>query len=79
VIASFVGGFPMEAPRYVTLVSLFAPHTGEAQRDHSTAGGNAAPVTARIVQRIAPLLGVLPRRVEAAGPVEAFDAPRPAQ
>jgi cell division protein FtsI (penicillin-binding protein 3) len=79
VIASFVGGFPMEAPRYVTLVSLFAPHTGEAQRDRSTAGGNAAPVTARIVQRIAPLLGVLPRRVEAVEPAEAFDAPRPAQ
>ena len=79
VIASFVGGFPMEAPRYVTLVSLFAPHTGEAQRDHSTAGGNAAPVTARIVQRIAPLLGVLPRRVEAAEPAQAFDAPRPEQ
>jgi cell division protein FtsI (penicillin-binding protein 3) len=79
VIATFVGAFPMDAPRYVTLVSLFEPQTGEAQRDRSTAGGNAAPVTARIVARIAPLLGVLPRRVETAEPKDAFDAPRRAQ
>jgi cell division protein FtsI (penicillin-binding protein 3) len=79
VIATFVGAFPMDAPRYVTLVSLFEPQTGEAQRDRNTAGGNAAPLTARIVARIAPLLGVLPRRVETAAPADAFDAPRPAQ
>ncbi len=65
VISSFVGAFPMDAPRYVVLVLLFEPRTGETGSGHITAGLNAAPATARIVERLAPLLGVLPRRVEA--------------
>ena len=65
VIASFLGAFPMEAPRYVTLVMLFEPQgTGET-KGRITAGVNAAPVTARIVERVAPLLGVLPHLVQA--------------
>jgi cell division protein FtsI (penicillin-binding protein 3) len=82
VISSFLGAFPMEAPRYVTLVMLFEPHgTGET-RGRITAGVNAAPVTARIVERIAPLLGVLPRLVQAHTPAPGtppFDAPPQAQ
>ena len=65
VISSFAGAFPMDAPKYVVLVLLFEPHTGEGRGDRITAGLNAAPATARIVERIAPLLGVLPRRVDA--------------
>jgi cell division protein FtsI (penicillin-binding protein 3) len=67
VISSFIGAFPMDAPKYVVFVLLFQPQTGETGGDHITAGLNAAPATARIVERIAPLLGVLPRRV-ASGP-----------
>jgi cell division protein FtsI (penicillin-binding protein 3) len=78
VISSFVGAFPMEAPRYVLLVSLFEPQTGESGSGQITAGANAAPATARIVARIAPLLGVLPRPL-AASASASFDAPRPAQ
>ena len=62
VISSFAGAFPMDAPRYVVLVLLFEPQTGEGRGDKITAGLNAAPATARIVERVAPLLGVLPRR-----------------
>jgi cell division protein FtsI (penicillin-binding protein 3) len=76
VISSFAGAFPMDAPKYVVLVLLFEPQTGEGRGDKITAGLNAAPATARIVERIAPLLGVLPRRAEAPAP---FDAPPPAQ
>jgi cell division protein FtsI (penicillin-binding protein 3) len=65
VISSFIGAFPMDAPRYVVFVLLFQPQTGETGGDHITAGLNAAPATARIVERIAPLLGVLPRRMAA--------------
>jgi cell division protein FtsI (penicillin-binding protein 3) len=61
VISSFAGAFPMEAPRYVVLVLLFEPQTGEGRGQHITASVNAAPTTARVVERIAPLLGVLPR------------------
>jgi len=68
VISSFVGAFPMDAPRYLVLVMLFEPHTGEGRGDHVTAGLNAAPTTARIVERVAPLLGVLPRRLAAGAP-----------
>lgn len=72
VIASFLGAFPMERPRYLSLVSLFEPKGTAASDGEITAGRNAAPTTARIVERIAPLLGVT-----AAGALEqltAFDA-----
>ena len=68
VIASFAGAFPMDAPRYVVLVLLFEPQSGEGRGQHITAGVNAAPTTARIVERIAPLLGVLPRLEPAPAP-----------
>jgi cell division protein FtsI (penicillin-binding protein 3) len=64
VISSFLGAFPMEAPRYATLVMLFEPQGIAETAGRITAGVNAAPVTGRIVARIAPLLGVLPRLVE---------------
>jgi cell division protein FtsI (penicillin-binding protein 3) len=64
VISSFLGAFPMDAPRYVTLVLLFEPQGSSETQGRITAGVNAAPVTSRVVERIAPLLGVLPRFVE---------------
>jgi cell division protein FtsI (penicillin-binding protein 3) len=83
VISSFAGAFPMDAPKYVVLVLLFEPQTGEGPGHHITAGVNAAPVTARLVARIAPLLGVLPRRLEPAPavppaltPTDALSTPR---
>jgi cell division protein FtsI (penicillin-binding protein 3) len=82
VIASFLGAFPMDAPRYVTLVMLFEPKAAPETGGRITAGVNAAPVTARVVERIAPLLGVLPRRIEALDAVPGgppFDAPQEAQ
>jgi len=66
VIASFLGAFPMDRPQYVTLVSLFEPQPVEASQGQITAGVNAAPTTARIIERIAPILGVLPRRLDGA-------------
>jgi cell division protein FtsI (penicillin-binding protein 3) len=86
VISSFLGAFPMEAPRYVSLVMLFEPQGTPETEGRITAGVNAAPVTGRIVARIAPLLGVLPRGVDRikAGDAKGdgpppFDAPREAQ
>jgi cell division protein FtsI (penicillin-binding protein 3) len=58
VIASFLGAFPMEAPRYLTLVMLFEPKPTPETLGQVTAGVNAAPATGRLIARIAPLLGV---------------------
>lgn len=80
VIASFVGAFPMDAPRWLVLVSLFEPQATAETRGQITAGWNAAPVTGRIVARIAPVLGVLPRHVGIRQPAEADPSredPRP--
>jgi cell division protein FtsI (penicillin-binding protein 3) len=79
VISSFAGAFPMDAPRYVVLVLLFEPQTGEGRGQHITAGANAAPTTARVVERIAPLLGVLPRLETAAPWARPASAPTDAQ
>jgi cell division protein FtsI (penicillin-binding protein 3) len=65
VISSFVGAFPMDAPRFLTLVSIFEPRASEETKGQITAGLNAAPVTGRLVTRIAPLLGLLPERMQA--------------
>lgn len=58
VIASFLGAFPASDPRYVTLVLIFEPKGQTITEGEITAGRNAAPTTARLVERIAPLLGV---------------------
>jgi cell division protein FtsI (penicillin-binding protein 3) len=61
VIASFAAAFPMDEPRYVIMVMLFEPQGTDETKGGITAGLNAAPTTGRIVARIAPILGVLPR------------------
>ncbi len=63
VIASFLATLPTDDPRYVVLVSLFEPQPAPGTNGGITAGLNAAPVTAALVARIAPILGLLPRRV----------------
>jgi cell division protein FtsI (penicillin-binding protein 3) len=60
VIASFLAAFPMDAPRYVVLVMLFEPSGTDETKGEVFAATNAAPTAARIIERIAPLLGVLP-------------------
>ncbi len=62
VISSFFSAFPMDQPRYVVLVSIFEPTGNRASGGNITASRNAAPTTARVIERIAPLLNVAPRR-----------------
>ncbi len=57
---SFLGVVPADAPKYVTLVMLDEPRPSAATRGQATAGWNAAPLTGRLISRIAPLLGILP-------------------
>jgi cell division protein FtsI (penicillin-binding protein 3) len=60
VIASFIAILPSDAPKYLVLVSIFEPKATEETKGHITAGLNAAPVTGRLITRIAPILGLLP-------------------
>ncbi len=58
VISSFLAAFPMDAPRYVVLVSLFEPQATRESGYKIVASRNAAPVAGRIISRIGPMLGV---------------------
>ena len=61
IVASFVAAFPMDAPKYVTYVVLFEPQGVPETKGKLGAGLNAAPLTARLISKIAPLLKELPR------------------
>ena len=60
-LTSFLAAFPTDAPEYFVLVMLDEPQRVAASNNHATAGVNAAPTTARVIERIAPILGVAPR------------------
>jgi cell division protein FtsI (penicillin-binding protein 3) len=57
-ISSFVGVFPMDAPRYLVFVLFDEPKGTKATGGFATAGYVAAPVAGAVIARIAPLLGV---------------------
>jgi cell division protein FtsI (penicillin-binding protein 3) len=59
-LSSFVGAFPMTAPKYLALVMVDEPHPNKWSHGYATAGWTAAPAVGRIIVRIAPLLGVPP-------------------
>jgi cell division protein FtsI (penicillin-binding protein 3) len=59
-ISSFVGAFPMSAPRYAVLVMVDEPKGTKATFGYATAGWVAAPAAGRIISRIAALYGVPP-------------------
>ena len=58
-VASFAAVFPADSPQYALIVTLDEPKPIEDGT--RTAGMNAAPVAGRIIERVAPLLGVDPR------------------
>lgn len=59
-ITSFVAVFPVTNPRYVVFVMLDEPRGIKETHGFAGAGWNAAPTTGRVIERIAPLLGVAP-------------------
>ncbi len=59
-VASFVGAFPMNAPRFVLLAMVDEPKPNATSYGYATGGWVAAPVVGRIVRRMAPLLGIAP-------------------
>jgi cell division protein FtsI (penicillin-binding protein 3) len=64
-LSSFVGAFPMEAPRFVVLAILDEPKASAETRGYATGGWVAAPVVGRLVERLATFAGIPPTGDEA--------------
>jgi cell division protein FtsI (penicillin-binding protein 3) len=62
VISSFVAAFPMNKPRYVILALIDEPKGTQRTRGYATGGWVAAPIVARVVKRMAPILGLVPSK-----------------
>ncbi len=65
VLSSFIAAFPMDNPQFLTFVLMFEPKGSVETNGQRTASTNAAPVTARLIGRIANQLGVTPMSVVA--------------
>ena len=59
-ISSFIGVFPMTAPRYVVMAHLDEPKGIKESYGYATGGWTAAPVVGKVVSQIAPLFGIAP-------------------
>jgi cell division protein FtsI (penicillin-binding protein 3) len=59
-LATFIGAFPMDKPKYAIFVMLDEPQAIPETFGFATAGWNAVPTAAKIIERIAPILGVKP-------------------
>jgi cell division protein FtsI (penicillin-binding protein 3) len=59
-LASFIGAFPMDKPKYLLLVMLDEPKPTPETYGFATSGWNAVPTAGKIIERIAPMLGVEP-------------------
>ena len=60
VLSSFLAVWPIRQPRYLSYILIWAPQPTEADKGQTAAGLTAAPVTARVISRISPLLGLAP-------------------
>ncbi|MEH6630808.1 MAG: penicillin-binding protein 2 [Halopseudomonas aestusnigri] len=63
-VSSFVAAFPMNNPRYVIYVMVDEPKGTKRTYGFATGGWVAAPVVKRVVERMAPLLGIQPVHIE---------------
>ena len=59
-VSSFLSVFPIENPKFISLVLFDEPSLGDVKkyREGATGGKTAAPVTANIYRRIFPILGI---------------------
>ena len=64
-MSSFVGVFPMNAPRYAVFAMLDEPTGNKRTFGYATGGWVAAPVVGGVIKRIGPMLGVRPMDEEA--------------
>ncbi len=70
-ISSFVAAFPMDAPRYVIFIAVDEPKPNKESHGYATGGWVAAPAIKRLVERMAPLVGIAPLGKEEEGAADA--------
>ena len=63
VISNFVGVFPIEEPRYVIAAFLDEPENKFKKKTCRFSGCTVTPMVKQIIERVGPLLGVLPSKV----------------
>lgn len=62
-VSSFISAFPYEDPTYAVFITYDEPKGLKSTYGYATAGWNAAPTVGKVIERIAPMLGV-PQRLE---------------
>ena len=61
VLSSFTAIIPADQPRYLLLIMIDEPQGLPETQGFTTSGWNAVPVGAKVIERVAPLLGLKPR------------------
>lgn len=61
-ISSFVGVFPMDAPKYAIFIMVDEPQGTKATYGYATGGWVAAPAVARLISSMTAILGIPPVR-----------------
>lgn len=59
-VTTFAAAFPMDNPQYVVLTMMDEPQGGSQYPGVRTAAYTAAPIVKRVVERIGPMLGIIP-------------------
>lgn len=62
---SFTGVFPMTDPKYLVLIMVDRPQGIKETYGFNLGGWNAAPITGKVIRRIAPILQVIPTHEDA--------------
>jgi cell division protein FtsI (penicillin-binding protein 3) len=60
-LTDFMAVLPADKPRYLLLIMLDEPQPSKETHGYATAGWNAGPTAAKVIERIAPLLDIEPR------------------
>ncbi|HNQ91409.1 MAG TPA: penicillin-binding protein 2 [Alphaproteobacteria bacterium] len=73
-VATFVGAFPIDDPKYAILVMVDEPHPNKSSYGYATAGWVAVPAVGRIVSAAGSLLGMKPETdmVDISEPLKQF-------
>jgi len=65
-ITAFTSVFPMHNPRYAVYMMLDEPKANASTQGYRTAGRIVAPVAGKVIERVGPMLGLMPEIAAAA-------------